>query len=503
MSLLDFFRPKWKHSDPKVRLEAIEKVIDKSILNRISRYDINADVRITAIEKVTDNIVLKEIAMNDKNADVRRAATKKVIDKSILNRISRYDINADVRITAIQKVTNQKVLSAIAMNDENADVRNAAVERTKSADVHKVAVKRTKSADARNAAIKKQKDKSPNVKKLKKEKDIEGLIDALKHEKRESREDAALALGSLGDNRAVEPLIEALKDIESNIRYFAASSLAELGDKKAVEPLIDILLHDEDITVRERAAESLGELKDLRAAEPLFEALHDEDVEGMAVLALVKLDDKKAIELLCRVLQEDFHSQLQLFTAEKLIEIGNEITVEPLIHYLKNKDEDIYEAILKIFDNLSHWAVDWRKGKKEIKFNPVYSFVAGQLGIPNDKEPTEIIYVGNDIDVAIDKLCAIAIPQTPILSESQVRSKYTRIRESWGSELQKGKVDDLLNTLRPRLKNDLADSGFSELDVRTYYTQRCSQVESHFKGKFKGYRIWNSDKELFFCFSPD
>ena len=58
MSLLDFVKPKWKHSDHKVRLEAIEKVIDKSILHRIAKYDMNTDVRIAAIENVPTILVL-------------------------------------------------------------------------------------------------------------------------------------------------------------------------------------------------------------------------------------------------------------------------------------------------------------------------------------------------------------------------------------------------------------------------------------------------------------
>lgn len=195
MSLLDSFKPKWKHSDPKVRREALKKITDQKVLYKIVSYDKNSGVRKTAIEKVTDQDVLSEIVMNDENADVRKAALEKVtdqdvlfsivqndknadvrkeafekvIDKKALNMIAQYNENADVRKAAIEKVNNQKVLSEIARYDENADVRKEAIEKVtnqdvlssiaqndKNADVRKEAVKRTRTDDVRKAAVKKQ-----------------------------------------------------------------------------------------------------------------------------------------------------------------------------------------------------------------------------------------------------------------------------------------------------------------------------------------------------------
>ena len=46
----------------------------------------------------------------------------------------------------------------------------------------------------------------PNVGKIVKKKNIKGLIKTLRHKDRDIREEAAKALGKIGDERAVEPL---------------------------------------------------------------------------------------------------------------------------------------------------------------------------------------------------------------------------------------------------------------------------------------------------------
>jgi hypothetical protein len=191
---------------------------------------------------------------------------------------------------------------------------------------------------------------------------------------------------------------------------------------------------------------------------------------------------------------------LQLGVAERLIEHGDEKAVEALIQYLIDKDEDTHQAILDIFAMVK-CRENW-KGKKKKQFDTVYSVVMNRLNLPADKEPVEIIYEGQNVDEVIEWVCK-AISGTPVLNESQVMSGYELARKSWGTKLFKGTFEDLAGALRPRLQNDFADSQFSGFGVLTYYTQRSSQVESHFEGTFKGYRIWITEKEIFFCFSPE
>ena len=37
MALLDLFKPKWKHSDPKVRLKAIEEITNQQVLKEVAK----------------------------------------------------------------------------------------------------------------------------------------------------------------------------------------------------------------------------------------------------------------------------------------------------------------------------------------------------------------------------------------------------------------------------------------------------------------------------------
>jgi HEAT repeat protein len=86
---------------------------------------------------------------------------------------------------------------------------------------------------------------------------IEPLASAMKEKKWETRYRAAEALGKIADEKAVQPLIQALKDNRDHVRYMAAKGLRELGDSEAIEPMV-ILLKDENKYVRMMVARALG-----------------------------------------------------------------------------------------------------------------------------------------------------------------------------------------------------------------------------------------------------
>ena len=67
MALSDLFKPKWKHSDPSVRLQTIENISDQSVLAFIAKNDTEQSVRYTALQNLTDQEVLAEIALNEKD----------------------------------------------------------------------------------------------------------------------------------------------------------------------------------------------------------------------------------------------------------------------------------------------------------------------------------------------------------------------------------------------------------------------------------------------------
>jgi hypothetical protein len=72
MGIADFFRPKHRHSDVRVRIEAVRAMTaeDAATLLQIARTDREAAVRRVAIEKIDKADVLAELAAAE--ADARR-----------------------------------------------------------------------------------------------------------------------------------------------------------------------------------------------------------------------------------------------------------------------------------------------------------------------------------------------------------------------------------------------------------------------------------------------
>ena len=131
---------------------------------------------------------------------------------------------------------------------------------------------------------------------------VPGLIALLKDKDRAVREDAAIALGMIGDPSAVPALIVAMQD--GSIRVRAIMALGMIGDTRAVEPLIRVLegigidlkgtpmpgcIVSEEWFIREQAALALGHLKDLRSVPALCQALKDTRLRQKASQALVEL----------------------------------------------------------------------------------------------------------------------------------------------------------------------------------------------------------------------
>jgi HEAT repeat protein len=107
---------------------------------------------------------------------------------------------------------------------------------------------------------------------------IEPLAAAMKEKKWETRYRAAEALGNIADEKVIKPLIAALKDNRDHVRYMAAKGLRELGDSDALEPMI-ILLKDENKYVRIMAVRALGAIGGKKVNAALARALETEDNE--------------------------------------------------------------------------------------------------------------------------------------------------------------------------------------------------------------------------------
>jgi HEAT repeat protein len=145
----------------------------------------------------------------------------------------------------------------------------------------------------------------PNVAKLEAKRDVEGLLEALRHKDPGIRQDAALALGRIGDARAVDPLAYRLWDVDRDVKRAAAEAMAAIGDVRAVDALITALAHATEPRVSLVAAEALVQIG-RPAVESLIVALRDSHYENRpdAARVLGQIGDARALEALTAALQD-------------------------------------------------------------------------------------------------------------------------------------------------------------------------------------------------------
>ena len=107
MGLFDLFRPKWKHSDP--------------------------DVRIAAASEITDENILVEMAANDREWFVRHNAfdllRARNCGQHVYAQLARHAGDEEIRRKAIKRLTDQAVLQEVAGGDKYRYIRDAAEHR--------------------------------------------------------------------------------------------------------------------------------------------------------------------------------------------------------------------------------------------------------------------------------------------------------------------------------------------------------------------------------------
>lgn len=133
MGFMNLFRPKWRHSNPRIRLAAVEEVTDQKLLFRIATTGMDYDVWRAALQKLTDPVLLAEMAMARTGPThiKREGAVQKLTDQKVLELIAKSDPDERVRLAAVGKITDQAALGDIALIEMplKEDVRVAAIEK--------------------------------------------------------------------------------------------------------------------------------------------------------------------------------------------------------------------------------------------------------------------------------------------------------------------------------------------------------------------------------------
>jgi hypothetical protein len=118
MGIADLFRPKYRHSDVKVRAEAVKALThdDAATLVQIARTDRDIGVRRIAIEKIHEANVLAEIAAAETERSLRDFAGERAAHLWSTHACSDDESEANEGIAGILKLGDQHALVEIAVN---------------------------------------------------------------------------------------------------------------------------------------------------------------------------------------------------------------------------------------------------------------------------------------------------------------------------------------------------------------------------------------------------
>ncbi|MBI4508889.1 MAG: DUF349 domain-containing protein [Deltaproteobacteria bacterium] len=197
MGFFDLFRPKWRHSDAKVRSEAVRELghDQVDILIQIAKRDEDARIRKIAIKKLEDPSVLREIAADDPDEGLRRVAEEKASELLVTQALSQREDAAAIR--ALGLVVNQRDLGTIARQAASPVVRQAALARIQDERILVDVAHRADHMEERIAAVGRIRD-------------VELLRDIVLAE--EHKPVALAALSKLSDPRALEAVAKNAKN---------------------------------------------------------------------------------------------------------------------------------------------------------------------------------------------------------------------------------------------------------------------------------------------------
>tara|TARA_Y100000588_G_C14280064_1_gene936603 strand:+ start:3183 stop:3572 length:390 start_codon:yes stop_codon:yes gene_type:complete len=112
MGLFDKLKPRWKNSDPDVRITAAKELEDVSILIKMSEKDPEWFVRHRTFDVIREKFSSQDsfayLARNSIDEEIRRKAVKKLSDREILQDIAHNDKYRYVRDAALHRLDELK-----------------------------------------------------------------------------------------------------------------------------------------------------------------------------------------------------------------------------------------------------------------------------------------------------------------------------------------------------------------------------------------------------------
>lgn len=229
------------HADPRVRLEAVDKLGDPDLLITVACTDDSPRVRLTAVSRLEKDYHLEKVVRQAEHLDVRLVAVERVFSQGVVADLLKDPKNLDLVGMCFSRITDRDIIESIAHDPAYGPVvRRMAVEHF--ADESYLA----------EAAAAAEEEKKPE---RKSEEAVAAFVDLYGGGLRGVRaigrfrrsEKALMALGTIarkgGDTGglAVEYLCQALGSTNPKLSGCAADELAALDDPDLVECLIRAL----------------------------------------------------------------------------------------------------------------------------------------------------------------------------------------------------------------------------------------------------------------------
>jgi hypothetical protein len=174
MILSRFLKPKWQHTDPETRKQALQDLEPTDpTLTELARQDADPAIRRAALERLDDLDLLQTLVHEEANPEVRAAAQEQYhrllagkvaegpplderlerlrqgADPTLIEFLLRHAVEPELRLTALEQVTSEPMLAEIAAQNAHLDVRLAALERVQDHALLEQVVRQSRNRDKR------------------------------------------------------------------------------------------------------------------------------------------------------------------------------------------------------------------------------------------------------------------------------------------------------------------------------------------------------------------
>ncbi len=128
MGIADFFRPKYRHSDVRVRTEAVKALTaeDAAILEQVARTDRDIGVRRIAIEKIKTPDVLADLGSAETERSLRELITERAAELWVSGACSKDADEANTALAGIIKLGDQHALVSVVVRAATPAIRKRA-----------------------------------------------------------------------------------------------------------------------------------------------------------------------------------------------------------------------------------------------------------------------------------------------------------------------------------------------------------------------------------------